>query len=187
MDMQEFQQTNKITRNFIQWKTRKLAYILSIASPGDTIVSPELSRYGRNLIDVLDFISTARSEKITISAIKDNLTIRPDGDAASDLMLHVLAAAAQFERARLSERVKEGLDRAKMNGKKLGGYRRKGVKLCDLTSEDKKEPYRYGGASCHPKKADIKRAVKAGGTIAGTARAYNVSRQTIYRWLKEPS
>lgn len=39
---------------------------------------------------------------------------------AGRLQLHVLAALAEFERARIGERVKAGLARAKRRGKKLG-------------------------------------------------------------------
>jgi len=39
---------------------------------------------------------------------------------AGKLQMHILGAIAEFERARIAERVKAGLDRAKANGRRLG-------------------------------------------------------------------
>ena len=42
----------------------------------------------------------------------------------NELQLHVLAALAQFERERIAERVKAGLERARSQGKTLGRPRK---------------------------------------------------------------
>ena len=39
---------------------------------------------------------------------------------AENLQMHILGAIAEFERARIAERVKAGLARAKANGRRLG-------------------------------------------------------------------
>jgi DNA invertase Pin-like site-specific DNA recombinase len=42
------------------------------------------------------------------------------GTAAGRLQLHILAALAEFERARIQERVRAGLARARAQGRRLG-------------------------------------------------------------------
>ena len=107
------------------------------------------------MLDTLDFVEVARKKGITVIALKDNMTIKPEGDASSDMQMHVLMAVAQFERARLSERTKEGLENARRNGKTLGGYRRKSVKLADMIQDDHGE--RNGGRERHPARAQALR------------------------------
>ena len=51
-----------------------------------------------------------------LEAVKSAYATTPAGR----LQLHVLGAIAEFERARIAERVKAGLTRAKANGKRLG-------------------------------------------------------------------
>ena len=50
---------------------------------------------------------------------------------AGRLQLHVLAALAEFERARIAERVKAGMARAQRNGRKIGRPRRR-ISQADL-------------------------------------------------------
>lgn len=165
------------------WKNRKLSDLYDRLSDGDTIVSPELSRIGRTMVDTLDFIEEIRKKGVTVISLKDNLTIRPQGDASSDMQMHMLMAVAQFERTRLSERTKEGLENAKRNGKKLGGYRRKGVKVSDMSPKDRGE--RNGGRQRHPARAKVIRQIRAGNSVTVTANANEVSRASIYKWMEE--
>ncbi len=154
------------------WKRRELAGVLDRLSKGDILLTPELTRLGRDLFDMLDFVKHAREKGVTIRSLKDNLNIGPLGDAAGELQFHMMAALAQFERSRLSERTKEGLERARAQGKQLGGYR--GHAGRDL-----------GGRNTHPHKNAALKAIANGGTVSGTARAYGITRTTLYRWLRE--
>jgi DNA invertase Pin-like site-specific DNA recombinase len=73
---------------------------------------------------------------------------------AGKLQLHVLGAIAEFERARIAERVKLGLQRARAQGKQLG----------------------------RPRKTQSTIAVP-GGSVREAARRWGVSTSTAARWI----
>jgi DNA invertase Pin-like site-specific DNA recombinase len=152
------------------WKERKLKTIIDNAEAGDVLIVGEASRIGRDAADAMDFVKVARQKGMVIHIIQAGLVIEGDGADAATIVLPVLFGMAEYERKLLSYRTKLGLERARAEGKQLGGYRKKGEKV--------------GGRVAHPQKANILKAVNAGGTIAGTARAYGVSTMTIYRWIK---
>lgn len=83
----------------------------------DVLVVWRLDRLGRSLrhlILLLDDLQAIRVAFVSLSEGIDATT------PAGRLQLHVLAAIAEFERARIAERVKAGLVRARANGKRLG-------------------------------------------------------------------
>lgn len=87
----------------------------------DTLVVWKLDRLGRNLrhlILLLDELSVSGVSFVSLNEGIDTAT------AAGRLQLHLLGAIAEFERARIAERVKLGLARAKAQGKRLGRPRR---------------------------------------------------------------
>ena len=78
---------------------------------------------------------------------------------AGRLQLHVLAALAEFERARIAERVTAGLARARMQGRKLGRPER-------MVPESLLAPVR-------------------GLPVREAAEQLGVSLATAYRWLSQ--
>jgi DNA invertase Pin-like site-specific DNA recombinase len=86
----------------------------------DVVLAWALDRVGRSLIDLLRFVEFLKAHDVTLCTVADALTVRPDGDAASELVVNVLGAAAVFERRRLVERTRLGLARARAKGKRLG-------------------------------------------------------------------
>lgn len=85
---------------------------------GDTLVILKLDRLGRDMIDVMDTLYQL-SEK-SISVISLDLGSIDLTSPAGKLQVQVMAAVAEFERNRIRERTREGLTRAKAEGKKLG-------------------------------------------------------------------
>jgi putative DNA-invertase from lambdoid prophage Rac len=85
---------------------------------GDTVVVFELSRLGRDTIDVMSTVKMFKDQGIKLVVLQlGNLDLTsPSGE----LMVNVIAAVAQMEKALLIERVNAGLERAKNDGKKLG-------------------------------------------------------------------
>ena len=73
---------------------------------------------------------------------------------AGKLQLHILAAIAEFERARIQERVRAGLARARAQGKRLGRPRR------------------------HPAVLAV-----TGGSVRSAAAEWGVSKSTAARWI----
>ena len=82
---------------------------------------------------------------------------------AGKLQLHILAALAEFERERIRERVMAGLQRARIQGKRLGRPTR------ELPSEA------------------IQIVRSAGLTVRQAAAKLGVSRATAHRWLSQES
>ncbi len=83
----------------------------------DVLICWRLDRLGRNLrhlVTLLDELDVIGVSFVSLGEGIDCTT------PAGRLQLHVLAALAEFERARIAERVMAGLARAKRNGKKLG-------------------------------------------------------------------
>lgn len=83
----------------------------------DVLVVWRLDRLGRNLrhlILLLDELTAIGVGFVSLAEAIDTST------PAGRLQLHILGAIAEFERARIQERVMAGLSRARSQGKKLG-------------------------------------------------------------------
>lgn len=85
---------------------------------GDSLVVLKLDRLGRDNIDVQQTISSLLEKGVKVHSL--DLATSDLASAEGKLMLQVFTAFAEFERNRIRERTKEGLDRAKANGVKLG-------------------------------------------------------------------
>ncbi|ELK6099419.1 recombinase family protein [Citrobacter freundii] len=85
---------------------------------GDQLVVLKLDRLGRDNIDVQQTITMLVDKGIDIVSL--DLPVRNLSSAEGKLMLQMFSAFAEFEKSRIIERTKEGLARAKKEGKKLG-------------------------------------------------------------------
>lgn len=140
----------------------QLAAMLAYLRPGDLLVLHSMDRLARNLEDMRKIVLGLTQKGIEVQFIKENLTFRGDDSAMSTLMLSVMAAFAEFERALLRERQAEGIAKAK----EAGIYKGRKPKLT------------------HDQAADIRRRVEAGENKASLAREYGVDRSTLYGYLQ---
>jgi DNA invertase Pin-like site-specific DNA recombinase len=88
----------------------------------DVLVCWRLDRLGRNLrhlVTLLDELQALGIGFVTLGEGIDTTT------PAGRLQLHVLSAISQFERDRIAERVKAGLQRVRTQGVRLGRPRRR--------------------------------------------------------------
>ncbi|ELY7524879.1 MULTISPECIES: recombinase family protein [Enterobacteriaceae] len=85
---------------------------------GDKLVVLKLDRLGRDNIDVQQTISMLIDKGIDVVSM--DLPASNLASAEGKLMLQMFSAFAEFEKSRITERTKEGLERAKKEGKKLG-------------------------------------------------------------------
>lgn len=76
-----------------------------------------LDRLGRNLKHLITLIEEMQALGIAFVSLGEGIDATTP---AGKLQLHVLAAIAEFERARIQERVMAGLARAKAQGRRLG-------------------------------------------------------------------
>ena len=95
----------------------ELQKMLDFAREGDTIFIHDFSRISRSVKDLLSLIDTLEAKKVHLVSVKENLdTSTPAGR----LMLTMIGAINEFERANLLERQREGIAIAKAKGKYKG-------------------------------------------------------------------
>lgn len=95
----------------------QLKAMLEFARKGDNIFVWDFSRLARSTKDLLEIVEQLKAKEINLKSIKENLdTSTPTGK----LMLTMIGAINEFERANLLERQKEGIEIAKQQGKFKG-------------------------------------------------------------------
>ena len=83
----------------------------------DVLVCWRLDRLGRSLKHLVTLLDELQALGVAFVSLQEGIDATTP---AGKLQMHILAAIAEFERARIAERVTAGLARAKANGKKLG-------------------------------------------------------------------
>ena len=83
----------------------------------DVLVCWRLDRLGRNLRHLVTLLDELHVVGVSFVSLGEGIDCTTP---AGRLQLHVLAALAEFERARIAERVKAGLEQAKRRGQRLG-------------------------------------------------------------------
>ena len=91
----------------------KLMELLEFVREGDTVVVHDFSRLARSTKDLLEIVETLNNKKVTLISSKENIdSSTPTGK----LMLTMIGAINEFERANLLERQREGIAIAKQKG-----------------------------------------------------------------------
>ena len=83
----------------------------------DTLVVWKLDRLGRSLKHLIMLLDELQALGVAFVSLGESIDT---GTPAGRLQLHLMAAVAQFERERIVERVRAGLERARTQGKRLG-------------------------------------------------------------------
>ncbi len=107
-------------------KQRKIHELKAKLSKDDTLIVAELSRLGRNMLDVMNLIQELSDNGIKLIFIRQP-ELSTFNNAHSKLLLAIYSYFAESEREFISMRTKQGLAAAKASGKKLG--RKKGQKV----------------------------------------------------------
>jgi DNA invertase Pin-like site-specific DNA recombinase len=83
----------------------------------DVLVCWRLDRLGRNLKHLIGLLDDLQALGVPFISLAEGIDCTTP---AGKLQMHILGAIAEFERARIAERVKAGLARARAQGKRLG-------------------------------------------------------------------
>ena len=102
-----------------------LTELINYARSGDVVHVHDISRMARNLEDLLQLVKSFNEAGVTIKFLKEALSFTGEANPMQELMLSLLGSVYQFERSMLLERQREGIAKAKAEGKYKG--RRKSV------------------------------------------------------------
>ena len=140
----------------------QLEALLGFVRDGDTVIVHSMDRLARNLDDLRAIVRTLTARGVRVEFVKEQLTFTGDDSPMATLLLSVMGAFAEFERALIRERQREGIALAKQRGAYRG--RRKA-----LTTEQIEQ---------------LARRAAAGEPKSTLAREFNVSRETVYQYLR---
>jgi DNA invertase Pin-like site-specific DNA recombinase len=98
----------------------ELLAMLDYAREGDCIHVHSIDRLARSLVDLQGLINQLNSKGVTVRFHKESLVFSGDANPMNDLLLNMLGAVAQFERATILERQREGIVKAQAAGKYTG-------------------------------------------------------------------
>jgi DNA invertase Pin-like site-specific DNA recombinase len=144
-------------------KRPQLEILMSFVRSGDTVVVHSMDRLARNLDDLRRIVQTLTSRGVRIEFVKEHLSFTGDDSPMASLMLSVMGAFAEFERALIHERQREGIALAKKRGAYKGG-RKKSLSEAEV--------------------AKLREQLTTGMSKAQVAREFGISRETLYQYLK---
>lgn len=99
-------------------KNRKLGEVLENLQENDILISCEISRLGRSLLEVMRILETCLNKNCQVWTLKENY--RLGNDIQSKVLAFAFGLAAEIERNLISQRTKSSLANLKALGKKLG-------------------------------------------------------------------
>ena len=145
---------------------RILGTILQKLEAGDILIVSELSRLGRNLMEVMSILHTCMEKDVKVYTIKEKYEL---GDNInSKVLAFAFSLSAEIERQLISQRTKEALARRKSEGKKLG--RPKGSLSTHTKLSGKEE--------------QIKELLEKNISLSGIGRIFGVHRKTVKSFVE---
>jgi len=143
-------------------KRPELELMMSFVRSGDTVIVHSMDRLARDQNDLHKIVQTLTGKGVRIEFIKEHLTFSGDDSPISKLMLSVMGAVHEFERALIKERQLEGIALAKKRGVFRG--RKKSLSQAAV--------------------AELRQRIVAGKSKAQVAREVGISRETLYQYLR---
>lgn len=145
---------------------RSFGKLLNKLNSDDILIVSEISRMGRNLMQIMSILNQCMEKNVTVYAIKEGYEL---GDNInSKVLAFAFGLSAEIERSLISQRIKEALARKKAEGVKLG--RPKGSK--------KSNPILARHSNF------IKEQIILGTKQIDIARKLNVHRHTVRNWIE---
>ncbi len=139
----------------------QLDAVLDYCRDGDTLVITKLDRLARSARHLSELIDKLEAKGVALRILNFGGDAVDTGGATGRLMLNMFAAMAQFEREMMLERQREGIAKAKAEGK-----------------------YRGRKPSARMKAADAVEMFRKGKRVAHIAKQLNIGRGSVYRALE---
>ena len=140
----------------------QLDEMIAFVRAGDTVLVHSMDRLARNLDDLRRLVRTLTGKGVRVEFVKESLTFTGEDSPMATLLLSVMGAFAEFERALILERQREGIAAAKQRGVYTG---RKPA----LTAEQAQQ---------------LRERAVAGEKKSALAREFGISRETVYSYLR---
>lgn len=144
---------------------RKLGELLNNLQENDVLITCEISRLGRSLLEVMKILETCLNKNCQVWIIKENY--RLGNDIQSKVLAFAFGLAAEIERNLISQRTKSSLANIKATGKKLGRPFNAETKKLKLAKNQKR----------------IQTLLAKGVSKSQIARIFNVERATLRKYL----
>lgn len=138
----------------------KLAAAIEFAREGDTLIVSKLDRLARSVRDLGEIVAGLERKGVALRILDFGGDAVDTRSATGRFLLTVFGAVAEMERALMLERQREGIARAKAEGK-----------------------YKGRAPTAMAKADDVKRLAKEGVRPAEIARKIGISRASVYRVL----
>jgi DNA invertase Pin-like site-specific DNA recombinase len=134
---------------------------LEALTEGDTLLVWKLDRLGRSVVDLVEIVASLKARGVGFRCLRDSAidTTTPAGE----LVFHIFAALAQFEREMIRERTLAGLAAARARGIKSG---------------------RHAIPSQSPKVQAARRMFDSNAPTYQITQALGISKSTLYRYLR---
>ena len=142
----------------IATKRPELERALDYVRQGDTLIVTKLDRLARSVADLMRITEALKEKKVRLRILALNLDT---GTPTGKLMLNLLGSIAEFERELMLERQREGIAKAKAEGK-----------------------YKGRAPTARRKAADVIRLRAAGKTGDQIAAELGIGRASVFRILR---
>lgn len=144
---------------------RKLGRLLNELQPHDILLSCEISRLGRSLLEVMRILENCLNNNCQVWTIKENY--RLGNDIQSKVMAFAFGLSAEIERNLISQRTKASLDNLRSRGQKLGRPFASTPEHLKLTRNS----------------AIVRKMLEAGLSKSFIAQNFNIERSTLRRFM----
>lgn len=113
---------------------RKFGHLLQRMQKGDVLVVSELSRLGRNLMQIMKILHDCMEKDVMVYTVKENYEL--GNNINSKVLAFAFGLSAEIERNLISQRTKEALARRKAEGQVLGRPKGSKSQIRKLTGKE---------------------------------------------------
>ena len=97
---------------------RRLGTVLNKLKKGDILITCEISRLGRSMLEVMRILETCMSKSCQVWTIKENYHL--GDDIQSKVLAFAFGLSAEIERNLISQRTKAAMHNLRTRGRRLG-------------------------------------------------------------------